>query len=331
MHVSFVAGRSALSRWHNASRLQPDDVYRQQQRFRSGIDVWVVQTYLLLRDQLAELGHRVTLDARFPAGALCVAHWDSYNAFFSGAHACRVIGVRADRPPMYGCARVVVQNNLVDDDPTHRFIPLWPQPGLVPRDRARGARIENIAYFGRATSLEPWIERGDLRQRLAALGVTLRVCERSWNDYSDVDLVLSARAESPTMLAHKPATKLYNAWLAEVPALLSDEPAFRSLRGSTLDYLTVSSVDDIVESVARLRKQPETYQAMIERGRERGRDFAREAIAARWIALLQETGGLDPARASLYTHLVAILRQKRAAKHFRRLHARDLRHALAAK
>jgi len=86
-----------------------------------------------------------------------------------------------------------------------------------------------------------------------------------------------------------------------------------------------------VESVARLRKQPETYQAMIERGRERGRDFAREAIAARWIALLQETGGLGPARASLYTHLVAILRQKRAAKHFRRLHARDLRHALAAK
>src|SRR6185295_13492466 len=93
-----------------------------------------------------------------------------------------------------------------------------------------------IAYFGRVEFLPAWVRGDALRHRLAEIGVALRLSEQAWNDYRDVDLVLSGRAESPLMLAFKPATKLYNAWLAGVPALLGDEPAFRALWQSELDY-----------------------------------------------------------------------------------------------
>jgi hypothetical protein len=311
-----------MSQWTDADALDASDVDRHQRRFRSGHDVWIVQSFLLLRERLRALGHDVALRAGFPAGALCIAHWDSLNAFLSGAHRCRVIGVRADRPPLYGCDAVVVQNNVELDDRTHRFIPLWPQPGLLPRDPARGTRIETLAYFGRVEFLPAWVRGDALRDRLAVLGVALRLSEQAWNDYRDVDLVLSVRTESPLMLAFKPATKLYNAWLAGVPALLGDEPAFRALRESELDYAPIASPDDVVAAVLRLRNNPQAYGAMVARGAARGRSFTRASIGERWLALIAEIASAPSTRRSLVRHVAAIARQKMVAKRFRREHAR---------
>lgn len=320
--IVFVAGRRTMSKWRDAVALGASDVDRQQQRFRSGHDVWIVQTYLLLGARLRALGCDVRLQSGFLRDALCIAHWDCLNAFFSGSRRCRVIGVRADRPPLHGCDAVVVQNNVVRDDDMNRYIPLWPQPGLVPRDAARGTRIETIAFFGRTGSLAAWVLDDSLRRRLAELGVTVRLSPHSWNDYRDVDLVLSARAESPLMLASKPATKLYNAWLAGTPALLGDEPAFRALRSDDLDYCPVANAGDVVGAIVGLREDPRKYRAMVDRGAVRSRDFTRDAIGERWLALIAEMLAAPQRHRSLLAHVAAIARQKVQAKRFRREHAR---------
>jgi hypothetical protein len=326
--VAFVVSGRTLARWPDASTLDASAVDAQPGRFRSGHDVWVVQTYLLLRESLRALGHEVSLTSDFPPAAVCVAHWDSLDRFLSGAHGCRVIGVRADRPPLHGAEVVVTQNDLEPDDGRRRFIPLWPQPGLRPRDPDRGVRVETMAYFGRASLLPPWVRGSGLRRQLDALGVTLRICEEAWHDYRDVDLVLSLRAESTLMLDFKPATKLYNAWLAGTPALLGDEPAYSSLRESDLDYCAVATSADVVAAVRRLKQDEPRYRAMVANGALRGRAFTRAATAARWMNLIAEVSAAPARPRSLIRHIGAMALQKLQAKRFRRAHARGQARAL---
>ena len=129
----------------------------------------------------------------------------------------------------------------------------FPQPALIARDPARGDRIENIAYKGLSGNLHPEFHGKAWREFLAARGlrwVTDAVEESqsrddksklAWNDYREVDLVLAVRLPSRNVLGRsdlhprKPATKLYNAWRAGVPALLGPELAYRELRESPLE------------------------------------------------------------------------------------------------
>ena len=100
-------------------------------------------------------------------------------------------------------------------------------------------------------------------------GVETDAASLRWTDYSDVDLVLAVRPPIGTY-TDKPASKLYNAWRAGVPALLGPEPAFRELYTDPLDYVEVSTVEDALAAIDRLRAEPDLYRRMIDRGRRRG-------------------------------------------------------------
>ncbi len=229
--------------------------------------------------------------------------------------------MRADRPPLRGCDRVVVQNNISPDTASTRFIPHWPQPGLQPRDSQRGARLENIAYFGRIGGPVPWMTSESFRARLARLGVSFSISDQEWSDYRNLDAILSVRSESEAMLSSKPASKLTNAWLAGVPALLGNEPAFEALRHDSLDYVRVSSADEAIAAIDWLRNNPDHYQAMIVNGRARSRDFTRQAILERWLSLIEEVAGQEHMTASWSRFAGSLLLQKIDSYRWRRVHA----------
>ena len=88
------------------------------------------------------------------------------------------------------------------------------------------------------------------------------------------------------MVAHKPPSKLINAWLAHTPALLGDEPAFVNLRRSPLDYLSVSSPADVTTALLRFKNEPQLFHDMVRNGVERGRDYNASALRERWLDLL---------------------------------------------
>jgi hypothetical protein len=119
--------------------------------------------------------------------------------------------------------------------PRTQFLNFRPQPGLIARDPSRGSRIERVAYFGRASAGPAWFYDPVWHALLAGMGVVFEIRDDRWFDYSDVDVVIAHRTESPTMLRQKPASKLTNGWLAGTPALLANEPAYASLRRSSLD------------------------------------------------------------------------------------------------
>jgi len=57
-----------------------------------------------------------------------------------------------------------------------------------------------------------------------------------WPDFREADLILAVRPGDRRRATNKPASKLVNAWLAGVPALLGPEVAYRELRRSELEW-----------------------------------------------------------------------------------------------
>lgn len=332
MRIHFVA-RQLAERWPDLNRLTSSDVDRHAARFRGGVNNWVVQTYLHLREPLREVGIETSISERFLLGAMCVSHRDCLNCFLDGSFRSFVVGVRADRPPLFNCNLVVVQNPLGLENHDTVFLPFWPQPGIKPRGRERGTRIERMAYLGRAGSAPRWYTDPSFHDALRALGVQFEVREADWRSYHDVDLVLACRDDTPTLLAHKPASKLVNAWLAGVPALLSPEPAFLHLRQQEDDFCIVRGPEDVLAAVAALQADPARYQRMIQRGTKRGAQWDRPQVIAAWMRLLTGRARreyelwLAERHGNMHrfaVHAARTLRQKLQAKQFRRHVRADL-------
>jgi hypothetical protein len=212
VQLQFVA-RDLHFQWPDLASLAESDIECQAARFRGGVNNWVIQTFLRLKDPLAAAGIVPTIGESFLPGCINLAHRDSLNRLLLPYHRSYVVGVRADRPPLHSCKWEIVQNDLEPARPRTRYLPFWPQPGLIARDAARDARIERIAYFGRTSAAPAWFYDPAFHAELRRIGVTFEIREDRWFDYSQVDLVLAHRIEAATILRHKPASKLVNAWL----------------------------------------------------------------------------------------------------------------------
>ncbi|MEO1129212.1 MAG: glycosyltransferase [Planctomycetota bacterium] len=298
-------------------------------RFIDAIDVWVVQTCTQLRSR----GFDARLAETFAPGVINVTSYDALSPkrrtwdFF-------IVCAQHDRPRPELCDVRIVQNMAQIQDDTDHYIPHWPQPGLKPRDPARGDRIENLTYKGLRTNLSAPFRDEHFLHQLDALGMTLATSDRErgerhdgkgatidWTDYREADLVLAVRQMPEAQLDTKPPTKLINAWLAGTPAILGVESAYRQLRESDLDYIEVASPDDVIDAITRLRRDPTRYRAMIEHGRQRAASFGADATAHRWDELL--TG---PVRTSYeqWCRGTSLVRAPRFA-------ARAVRHVLNAR
>jgi hypothetical protein len=104
---------------------------------------------------------------------------------------------------------------------------------------------------------------------------------------------------------HKfPPTKLYNSWLARVPALLGSESAYQAERHSELDYFETRSTDDILSTLERLRSNAALRAAIVRNAAERAAQLDASHIARRWADFLEQVAvpayhewrGTSPAR-----------------------------------
>ena len=175
--------------------------------------------------------------------------------------------------------------------PNAGFAKIWPQPGLPPRDPARGDMIRVIGYRGVPKNLEENFRSPAFCDALRERGIEL-----SWNvndhkgaypfysDYSEVDLTLSIRNMTLTNAAGKPASKLVNSWIAGAPALLGPEPAFFELQEDELDFLVVRKPEDALNAVDHLLANPGIYRQMRERCRDRAFAHTAPSVVAKWVA-----------------------------------------------
>jgi len=277
--------------------IDPDRDWRE---FLDGPRIWILQTWL----RLTRAGRPVEISATPPPAGLVVFHSAHRRALARRHRRVRdaiLVGVRGDhREPLIADYQVL-QNGFFADGRRRFFIPTWIQPALVPRDPARGSRIERAAFKGFDQSQHPGLRSAAWSADLAARGITwvhdsLSFESRTsaahglaWPDYREIDLVVALRPPDRRLHVEKPASKLINAWSAGVPAVLGPEYAYRELRRSDHDYIEVSTVDEARAAIDRLRGAPELYLAMVENGKRRALEFDVAAITASWAELLFET------------------------------------------
>src|SRR6185503_2925993 len=284
--VQFVLGNYD-THWRDLERLDESTIDRDPGRFVGGRNSWIAQGYLRLRKALVARGWTVGVGARFVPGTVALVHRDDANDFAGPRHSSFLVVVRADRAPVAACDLAIAQNRI-GLAAHERFVPLWPQPGLRSRDPARGAAIRRIAYHGRTGAAPKWFFDAGLRGALERRGIGFHVERERWEDYREVDVSIAAREETGAVLATKPATKIYNGWLARVPVLATAEPAYREIRRSAMDFIEIAAAGDVLRAIDLLRANPRLFAAMVQNGVRRGEEFSVEATRRRWLDLMED-------------------------------------------
>jgi len=318
--VQFVLGNYG-THWRDLERLDDPTIERDPGRFVGGRNSWIAQTYLRLRTALQARGWTVGAGPGFVPGAVAIVHRDDANDFAGARHSSFLVVVRADRAPVTACDIAVAQNRI--GLASHeRFLPLWPQPGLRARDASRGTAIGRIAYHGRTGTAPAWFFAPALRAALERRGVDFRVELDRWEDYREVDVSIAAREETGAVLATKPATKIYNGWLAGVPVLATAEPAYREIRRSAIDFIEIAAPGDVLRAIDLLRANPRLFAAMVANGAKRGEEFSVEATRRRWLDFFEDevAPAFERARPNLDSHRLWHLRAMAAQKALSRLH-----------
>lgn len=277
------------------SQLDPDSDWRE---FVNTTSAWVLQTCL----RLQQAGHHVELRDSLPDDGIAIVSTGDYHSLLSrrwSSTRATIVTTRGShrRTPPFADLEIV-QNPTQADGKRRFLVPHWPQPGLMPRDPARDATIERAAFKGFPDSLRRDFQGPEWPEFLRSNGIEwlydavpyaanrAQAGGLNWPDYRTVDLIIAVRAENPLLYPDRPATKLYNGWLAGVPCILGPESAYRALRRDELDYLEVANVAEARAAVRRLLNEPALYRAMVERARERARGFTVERVTLAWTELL---------------------------------------------
>lgn len=272
-------------KWHDD---MPNNTDWFWEGFGRGVYCWTLQTYLNLRSY----GFDCTLSKNtLPDEGIIFAHRDSIPDNYHPNNKQLIICIKADRFQHNSCPIHIVQNPLeVNILENSYFMPLWPQPGLIHRDSLRGNIFKNIVYHGVHFNLAPEIKTKKWEKELKDLGLNWITPPRSkWHDYSQADALVAIRSfERQENYLWKPATKLYNAWHAGIPAILGQEPAYEAEKKSELDFITVRSFNEAILQLKKLRDTPTLRNEMIENGFLRAKETEKNLITEKWIYFINE-------------------------------------------
>lgn len=286
------------SDWPEGELPESADTYWQWQCARNStynwsLYNWTLQTYLRLRSN----GFPCELIGTMPVEGIVLAHRYSLADDLQPGPRLLLVCLQADKGRHTYAQVHVVQNSEDDIFKSSQYlwqayhIPLWPQPGLIPRDPARGDRFENVVYLGRERELAPELTEPSWQEQMQKLGLAWQVRGKreSWNEYSDVDAIVAVRSfKSQNDYNWKPPSKLLNAWHAGIPAILGCEAAYRVQRRSELDYIEVTSVSEVIAALQLLRDDKGLRQAIIENGRIRAKETQAMELVKRWQNFITE-------------------------------------------
>lgn len=255
---------------------------------------WTLQTYLHLRSA----GLPVRLVAEFPNDGVVLAHRDDLSSNHKPNKNLFIVCMLVDRDEPHPQANVHILHNPVAKirfGSTTYYMPPWPQVSLRKRRTTRGNTFKRVGFFG---SLENMAEKNNLdrfRDSLGAHGLELVIPKpENWNDFSEIDFIYGIRSYGLADPAiHKPALKLINAWIAEVPAVFGYESAYRAEGAPGVNYLEATNREQLDGIFAALSKDASLRRSVVQAGTVAAKNFSVDRVRARWISLLE--GKIVPA------------------------------------
>ena len=247
---------------------------------------WIFQTWAFLQRS----GVATDLVHEIPDEGIFISLTGCLPPNFRAPSRLFVAGIVADGLPHPGAHVHIVQNaQHARRLPGAVYMPLWPQPNLLPRDPERGDAFERVVFFGDEGNLAPELRDPRWREELRrATGAELEIRDAArWHDYRAVDAVIAIRDFRGARQIHKPATKLYNAWLAGVPFVGGTDSAYASDGHPGTDYLVARSPDEALAVLESISNDPSLRRHLVAEGARTARAFSVEAITALWRNLLQ--------------------------------------------
>ncbi|KAB0981093.1 glycosyltransferase family 1 protein [Cronobacter sakazakii] len=269
-------------------KVNPDSIH--ERFYCGGKGVWTFQTLLAMNYYYGDK-FECSIGNECISGAINFMHNDTYGSRVKPWKGITVVA-RADRPPVIGPDYIVEQCPAIKETKRSKFIPNWPQPGIV-KHKTFG-NIKKVAYLGRPDSLPSEFFEDEIVEQFAAHGIDFKLQFDEWSDYSDVDVCFSFRNSSFNKLMRKPASKLINCWLGNSIMICDEEPSFKALKKSELDYIVAKNAEDLFLAVMRLVKDKDTYLAMQENSMKRAAEFERHKIAERWFNMFQSIWNKKP-------------------------------------
>lgn len=268
--------------------------------FGPGHYSWTLQTHLLLKAEGIET--ELVPDVRGRAG-IVIAHRATLAEDFQPEPDQLLVCIQADwgRHP-YAQAHIC-QNRAQTRGEGRRlfyqlfwpartyFVHHWPQPGLRTRHGDRPDELRTLSYYGLDYNLARELRSDDWRDFLAEQGIEWRRVEKmaDWDDFTQTDAVLFCRDFKGNPHYNKPATKLYNAWLAGCLPICTPESAFIEECGR--DDPAAVIVDDYASLKARIRQlcqNPDLFARKLDAARSRASDYNISHIAAEWRAVFAQ-------------------------------------------
>lgn len=278
--------------WFNNIPQNPDVYWKEYKQFiEASLYCWIVQTY----SRLKASGFPCEFINHLPEEGIVLTHRDCIPIYVMPTKNLLIVCIQSDRAGHVFAQLHIVNKScgkMAEEPKTiweSYYIPHWPLPGIIPRDPLRNNRFENIVYFGRIHALILELRRSLWDKKMSDLGLKWHIIEDTskWNDYSFVDAVIAVR-NFKTETDPCSAVKLYNAWHAGVPAILGAELGYQLEKKSELDYIEVSSVEEIIGALKRLRDDKGLYHAMVENGRIRAQETNPENLLKQWESFLTD-------------------------------------------
>ncbi|MGD1899102.1 MAG: hypothetical protein ACFB16_19375 [Phormidesmis sp.] len=286
--------------WPDALPTQPNKDWA---GYRLGLYAWTVQTYLWLN----AAGVGCQLASQLPEIGIVLCHSNALRSVDIEPLPQRLlVCIKAEAALSAIAPLHVVQNPLDISLLGNRYyVPHWPQPQLIARDASRGDRFETVAFFGHEDNLATELKSYAWQVALAERGLNGRVVanhnqwnqhsylETGWNDYHDVDAIIAVRSFNPIRrlltggFAYKPATKLYNTWLAGAIPILGIESAYRGTGRRGEDYVEVKSFSDLLERLDQLKADSLWRRSLMAEGKVRSLEFTPEKIVRKWEVFLE--------------------------------------------
>jgi hypothetical protein len=252
------------------------------------VQCWIYLTYA----RLLNSGQPVQLVHQLPSRGIVIALTGNIPPGYRVPEEVFLVGVAADGIPHPSAHSHILQNAAHTRRlPRSSYLPLWPQPGLIPRDPERGDRFENLVFFGDPQNLAPELRDPEFASRIRGkFGIEFRMAESDrWHDYSQVDAVLAIRTFGSKPFLRKPATKLYNAWMAGVPFLGGADTAFSSDGSPGANYLRCTSLEEVEAALMRLRDNIVLRHQIVREGRKAAEGFLPGKLLELWVDFLGRT------------------------------------------
>jgi hypothetical protein len=247
---------------------------------------WTLQTYLRLREH----DYPCRLVGAIPEEGIVVVHRGDLPFNRKPSADCIFVTTLGDAGwHPYAHVQIVQNPNHLEGRNGTFFMHHWTQPGLIPRNEDRGNAFENVGYFGHPDQLADPLHDNTWAQFLTEHGliwIPVHKGSDRQSDYSDIDLIVAIRSFDGRAYDYKPATKLHNAWLAGVPAILGPESAYRAERRNEQDYLEARTYDELRDHVVTLKRRPELRQALREQAKANRARIDPAEKARQWWALL---------------------------------------------